>query len=551
MKRCEFCGESVDPESAQKCSICGKVFGPNCKGHPKGDPCGEVPTTIIRIENEAVVMSDDLEKPKGCGRHYCKDCRSPAIEAIVKEGPAKGHKTYSFSAYYCKNCHNMGSVEVRGEKILVDTLVARSKGQRVLIPALFLNEKEIRDISDIKGLDRLSYLTCLLLHDNQITEIKGLDSFTDLHLLVLEGNQITKIKGLDKLKSLKDLILNKNRINRIEGLETLTNLRNLELSGNQISVIEGLESLSSLQKIDLSGNPIKSVNLRILLPNLQIEGEDQIKRIYEEWIQKRQAKGDAKDIEAIFKKGLNLRVDGKLDAAFKVFQEIIKIDPKNDMVLFEMGVITSRLGKTIEAIKYYDKAISLNPKNAPALGNKGILLADLGQVEESLRYHEMSLQVDPNSAIEWTNKGAILSRLNRVEESILCFDKAISLNREFYFAWFLKGTNLFKLGDLKKSSKYYEEALKCYENTLTIKPDFSDAYIMKEDILDKLLNIDRNNIELLKKKAETLRSMRKYNEELNCLAEILKIEPNNKEAKNRQTALYEYFRTKLLYGNGI
>lgn len=63
-----------------------------------------------------------------------------------------------------------------------------------------------------------------------------------------------------------------------------------------------------------------------------------------------------------------------------------------------------------------------------------------------------------------------------------------------------------------------------------------------------MINIDRNNVELLKKEADTFRRMRKYKEELDCLGKILKLEPDNKVAKNRYEDLISYFRTQLMYG---
>lgn len=52
----------------------------------------------------------------------------------------------------------------------------------------------------------------LLLNRNQITEIKGLEKLTNLVFLSLENNQITEIKGLERLTNLIWLILQNNQI---------------------------------------------------------------------------------------------------------------------------------------------------------------------------------------------------------------------------------------------------------------------------------------------------------------------------------------------------
>jgi len=144
---------------------------------------------------------------------------------------------------------------------------------------LDLNFKNIKEISQIKGLEKLNHLEALNLRNNRIEEIKGLDKLTNLKRLYLNGNkiceikgleylnkleilqlannQITEIKGLDKLVNLKTLHLNNNRIKKIKGLENLKNLAFLELTENQITKIEGLDTLYKLDSINLNGNQIE------------------------------------------------------------------------------------------------------------------------------------------------------------------------------------------------------------------------------------------------------------------------------------------------------
>ena len=61
-----------------------------------------------------------------------------------------------------------------------------------------------------KGLEKLTQLTVLHLHNNQLTDVKGLGKLTQLKELSLIGNQLTDVKGLEKLTQLKELILLKN-----------------------------------------------------------------------------------------------------------------------------------------------------------------------------------------------------------------------------------------------------------------------------------------------------------------------------------------------------
>jgi len=100
--------------------------------------------------------------------------------------------------------------------------------------SLDLSGLEIKDITQINGLDSLTYLQLLDLSRNQITEIKGLDNLTSLVDLQFEHNQIEVIKGLDKLEELQILNLYKNKISQIKSFKNKNNLRDILLGGNPI-----------------------------------------------------------------------------------------------------------------------------------------------------------------------------------------------------------------------------------------------------------------------------------------------------------------------------
>ena len=53
----------------------------------------------------------------------------------------------------------------------------------------------------------LEKVTELVLSENQLTDVKGLEKLTQLKRLFLDGNQLTDVKGLEKLTKLTDLNL--------------------------------------------------------------------------------------------------------------------------------------------------------------------------------------------------------------------------------------------------------------------------------------------------------------------------------------------------------
>ncbi|MBN1803349.1 MAG: leucine-rich repeat protein [Candidatus Lokiarchaeota archaeon] len=149
---------------------------------------------------------------------------------------------------------------------------------------LDLKAKRIKNLTDIKGLDKCTDLEALNLGSNEIKEIVGLENLRNLKRLYLEDNQIQEIKGLDNLVNLETLVLKRNHIKEIKGLDELRSLKSLNLENNHIEDIKGLESLSNLNFLSLTHNPIKSIEniehldnlMRIFLDKTKLKNYDKI-----------------------------------------------------------------------------------------------------------------------------------------------------------------------------------------------------------------------------------------------------------------------------------
>ncbi|MHA1717400.1 MAG: leucine-rich repeat domain-containing protein [Promethearchaeota archaeon] len=122
---------------------------------------------------------------------------------------------------------------------------------------LVYSNRQLKDISALKGLHKLINLNVLNLKSNRIEEIRGLESLENLRVLNLKNNRIREIKGLEKLRNLRVLNLKNNMIEEIRGLENLKYLRVLNLKNNRIREIKGLENLKYIIKINLGGNLIE------------------------------------------------------------------------------------------------------------------------------------------------------------------------------------------------------------------------------------------------------------------------------------------------------
>ena len=80
--------------------------------------------------------------------------------------------------------------------------ITKADLEKVTILRLYNNQ-----LRDVKGLEKLTYLTDLHLSNNQLTDVKGLEKHTQLRRLWLSDNQLWDVKGLEKLAQLKLLDL--------------------------------------------------------------------------------------------------------------------------------------------------------------------------------------------------------------------------------------------------------------------------------------------------------------------------------------------------------
>jgi len=102
----------------------------------------------------------------------------------------------------------------------------------------------------------LEKVTTLYLGGNQLTDLKGLKKLTKLKDLHLDDNNLTHVpKGLENLKHLTHLNLGYNRLTCVKGLENLMQLEALYLHHNKLTDIKSLEKLPQLMGLYLSNNP--------------------------------------------------------------------------------------------------------------------------------------------------------------------------------------------------------------------------------------------------------------------------------------------------------
>ena len=103
----------------------------------------------------------------------------------------------------------------------------------------------------------LEKVTGLSLYNNQLTDVKGLEKLTQLTSLDLNYNQLTDVKRLENLTKLRGLSLDNNQLTDVKGLEKLTKLTFLNLRYNPLTKAQITELQKALPKCKIYSNPTK------------------------------------------------------------------------------------------------------------------------------------------------------------------------------------------------------------------------------------------------------------------------------------------------------
>jgi tetratricopeptide (TPR) repeat protein len=115
-----------------------------------------------------------------------------------------------------------------------------------------------------------------------------------------------------------------------------------------------------------------------------------------------------------------------------------------------------------EALAACEEKLRIRPDDAEAWYNKGVALDNLNRAAEA-----------------WDKKGVILDKLGRHEEALRCFEEAIRIKPDYAPAWDNKGV---AVGNLKGD----EEALRCFEEALKFDNDYVPAWYHKGVALEHL-----------------------------------------------------------------
>lgn len=130
----------------------------------------------------------------------------------------------------------------------------------------------------------------------------------------------------------------------------------------------------------------------------------------------------------LFKKGVNLMADEKLEEACEAFEQALRIDPQNIETLLKLGYARFHLGKHIEALAAYDQVLDIDITHPEAWNLKSLVDYEQKNYSKALDAVQNAVDSDPNFGMAWYNKACYLSLLNQIPESLEALKRSIEID---------------------------------------------------------------------------------------------------------------------------
>ncbi|HWQ59730.1 MAG TPA: tetratricopeptide repeat protein [Candidatus Fimivivens sp.] len=208
---------------------------------------------------------------------------------------------------------------------------------------------------------------------------------------------------------------------------------------------------------------------------------------------------------------------GNADEALRAYDEVIRLNPKNDWPYHLKGFILERMtdkpDRRLEALRLYDTALSIDPKYLTYYEDKRRLLTSLGRMDEveTLLKKALDTYADTSDAYSQLQRGRIYGIFGKTDLAIAAYEESVRLSPKYaapmYYEGLLRKEDLnqpekskplfekaiagepdnlsyrMQLGYALNLMKRYDDAMRVFDDILSRDPLYAEAYHGKANAL--------------------------------------------------------------------
>jgi tetratricopeptide (TPR) repeat protein len=182
---------------------------------------------------------------------------------------------------------------------------------------------------------------------------------------------------------------------------------------------------------------------------------------------------------AEFRRGVCLRLLGRLGDAVASFTEAINLNPDLAEAFFRRGICFYYMNEDALAVEDFKRAGSIEYQDPRARLWEGFAYAKLGDFHEALRAYGEALAESDRYAPAYVNRGLAYMMLGENDKAVTDFNAAIRLEPAEWTHYFKRGIALERLG--KK-----QQAADSFVNAVRFESNYPPAYRHAADALSTL-----------------------------------------------------------------
>ncbi len=126
---------------------------------------------------------------------------------------------------------------------------------------------------------------------------------------------------------------------------------------------------------------------------------------------------------------------GQTQVAEKIYQDVLKNNPKNAQALTLFGILHFQRENIKEAQKLLNKSKKLDPHNIETWNTLGQIYQEQNNKSDAFEAFEKAISINPNDASPYVNKGNLLRSIGDFKEATANFEKALELDNSIPEAW--------------------------------------------------------------------------------------------------------------------
>ena len=256
-------------------------------------------------------------------------------------------------------------------------------------------------------------------------------------------------------------------------------------------------------------------------------------------------------VNQVMQKAINEQTEGNLEEAERLYQDILKAEPKNPDANHNLGALNVSLKKIDIGLSFLKTALDLDSNREQFWFSYIAILIDSGRFEEAQKNLKIAKEKGFKNekfvtleAYTYFHSGNSLKGMGRLEEAEASYRQAIFIKSDYIEAHNNLGNTLKKIGKT-------EEALASFRQAIAINPELSEAHNNLGTVLQEIgkteealasyrqaISLKNNYAEAHSNLGLSLKDIGRLDEAEESYRQAISINPHYDEANSNLGILY-------------